>query len=160
MRRLLLAIALASATASSAAARSEKTLAYARDHAWPTAVRFVAVDESAKILEKDGDAGYVLFEIKDQGKLYRGSLELVTVTVNGQPNVKLVVTLVDRPSWMEVAMLTRLEQKLRADLGSPNPAPSKPRDDKPNDKPKDSDKPDGDKKPDKPGDPPAISRPL
>src|SRR4051812_3719361 len=39
------------------AARSEKTLAYPRDQVWPTAVRFLVVDERVKVLEKDADAG-------------------------------------------------------------------------------------------------------
>ncbi len=50
-----------------ATARSEKTLAYPRDQVWPTAVRFLVVDERVKVLEKDADAGYVLFELRDEG---------------------------------------------------------------------------------------------
>jgi hypothetical protein len=106
-----------------ASARSEKTLAYPRDQVWSTAVRFLAVDEHAKITEKDTDAGYVTFELRDEGRPYRGSLEVVTVNRDGHGAVRFVLQIADRPSWMELAMLARLEDKLRAELGSPAPPP-------------------------------------
>jgi len=137
---VLLVLALAAAPA---AARSEKTLGYARDQVWPTAVRFIVVDEHAKVLDKDADAGYVLFEIKDEGKTYRGSLELASVTVDGRTSVRFVIQLDDRPSWLEVAMLQRLERKLRSELGAPpnakKPEPPPPPPPKPEDKPKTDD---------------------
>jgi hypothetical protein len=37
-----------------------------------------------------------------------------------------VLTIEDRPSWLEVAMLRRLERKLRIELGSPAPPPPAP----------------------------------
>jgi hypothetical protein len=117
----VLAVALGAAPAD---ARSEKTLAYPRDQAWPAAVRFLAVDERLKLVEKDADAGYVLFELRDEGKLFRGSLEVVTIVVEGRTLVRFVLAIEDRPSWLEVAMLRRLERKLRLELGSPAPAPA------------------------------------
>lgn len=102
-------------------ARSEKTLAYPRDQVWSTAVRFLAVDERAKITEKDAEAGYVTFELRDEGRPYRGSLEVVAVNHDGHSAVRFVLQIADRPSWMELAMLARLEDKLHAELGSPTP---------------------------------------
>lgn len=107
-----------------ATARSEKTLAYPRDQVWPTAVRFLVVDERVKVIEKDADAGYVLFELKDDGKVFRGSLEVLTVTKDKRTSVRFVLQIEDRPDWLEVAMLTRLERKLRAELGTPAPPPA------------------------------------
>jgi hypothetical protein len=107
-------------------ARSEKTLAYPRDQVWPTAVRFLAVDERVKITEKDAEAGYVMFELRDDGKVFRGSLEVATVQRDGRSAVRFVLQIADRPSWLEIAMLGRLETKLRAELGSPSPPPSEP----------------------------------
>ncbi len=118
-----------------AEARSEKTLAYPRDAAWATAVRFVRVDQGMKILEKDADAGYVLFELRDDGKAFRGSLEVIDVVVDGRHAVKFVVQIADRPSWVEIEMLNRLERKLRAELGSPTPPAAKPKDPPKDDKP-------------------------
>ena len=54
------------------------------------------------------------------------------------PHERFVLTIEDRPSWLEAVMLGRLERKLRAELGSPAPAPSpRPRDGAPKDGPKD-----------------------
>lgn len=119
-----LAFATCTLTAAAAAARSQKTLAYPRDQVWPAAVRFVRVDEKLKIVEKDETAGYVLFELADEGKTFRGALEVIAVVVDGRPQVRFVIAIEDRPSYLEIAMLTRLEHKLRAELGSPAPAPT------------------------------------
>jgi hypothetical protein len=123
LHRLGFAIAIIAGSAGPAAARSEKTLAYPRDQAWPAAVRFLAVDEHVKITEKDGDAGYVVFELRDDGKTFRGALEIVSLVRDGRTVVTFVLQIADRPSWLEIAMLGRLETKLRAELGSPAPPP-------------------------------------
>jgi hypothetical protein len=158
LRCLVLAILLAASSAT-AHARAEKTLAYQRDAAWPAAVRFIRVDEGLKIIEKDSDAGYVLFELKEESKTFRGSLEVMTVVVEGRTLVKFVMQVEDRPSWVEIAMLTRLERKLRTELGSPAPPPSKPKPpkdedkDKPKEEPAPPPKKDEPKKPDEGGPP-------
>src|SRR5204862_275874 len=72
------------------------------------------------------DAGYVVFELRDDGKIFRGSLEVVTIVRDGRSEVRFVLQIADRPSWLEIAMLGRLEAKLRAELGSPAPPPSQP----------------------------------
>lgn len=118
----LIAILLAT---SAADARSEKTLSYEREQVWPTAVRFLVVDERVRVIEKDADAGYVTFELKDDGKVFRGSLEVMTVERDRRKSVRFVLQIEDRPDWLEIAMLTRLERKLRSELGSPAPPPAK-----------------------------------
>jgi hypothetical protein len=128
---VLVALAGLAGLAGTAAARSEKTLAYPRDQAWPAAVRFLAVDERLKIVGKDAEAGYVLFELPDEGKVFRGALEVIATAEGGRPVVRFVLTIEDRPSWLELAMLRRLERKLRVELGSPAAPPS------PKDPPKD-----------------------
>jgi hypothetical protein len=145
MRILLVLVVLCGALAPlPAEARSEKTLAYQRADAWPAAVRFIRVDEKLKVVEKDADAGYVLFELKEDGKTFRGSLEVIDAT---KDVVRFVIAIEDRPAWLEVEMLTRLERKLRAELGAPAPAPSPKKD--PDPPKKDTDKP-ADKPADKP----------
>lgn len=129
MRRVLLALLLLTGTAS---ARSEKTLAYAREPAWATAVRFIRVNAGLKVIEKDAEAGYVIFELKEEKKTFRGSLELIEVVRDGRKAVRFVMTIEDRPSWVEIELLTKLERKLRAELGAPAPSPTpKPKDDAP-----------------------------
>jgi hypothetical protein len=140
MRLALLLLLLSS---SIAFARSEKTFAYPRDQAWGTAVRFLRVDEELKIVEKDPEAGYVLFELRDDGKTWKGSMEVIGQVVDGRPVVKVVVTIEDRPSYLESGMLTRLERKLRVELGTPAPAPTpkKPPEKAPDNSPPPADKP-------------------
>ena len=121
-----------------AQARSEKTLAYPRDQAWPAAVRFIRVDAHLKVIEKDADAGYLLFELHEDKKIFRGSLEVIDVVKDNQHQVRFVLQIEDRPEWLEIEYLTQLERKLRAELGAPAPAPT-PK--KPPDPPKTEDKP-------------------
>lgn len=135
-----------------AEARSEKTLAYQRDQAWPAAVRFLRVDAKLKLVEKDADAGYVLFEYREENKTFRGSLEVIDVVKEGRKLVRFVIAIEDRPAWVEIEMLTKLERKLRAELGTPAPAPTPPPkkdeakpDEKPADKPRDDGPPISDK---------------
>jgi hypothetical protein len=129
-----------------ALARSEKTLAYPRDQAWAAALRFIRVDERLKLVEKDSDAGYVLFELREDKKTFRGSLEVIDTVKDGRHVIRFVLTIEDRPAWLEIEMLNRLEHKLRAELGAPAPAPTpkEPKKDEPKppdkDKDKDSDK--------------------
>jgi hypothetical protein len=109
-----------------AEARSEKVLAYPRDQAWPAAVRFLRVDAKLKVIERDAEAGYVLFELHEDKKTFRGSLEVIEVVKDGRHQVRLVLQIEDRPAWLEIEYMNKLEQKLRAELGSPAPAPSSP----------------------------------
>jgi len=144
-RRLLTSFLCLALAVGAASARSEKTLAYQLDQVWPAAVRFLVVDERVKVIEKDADAGYVLFELKDDGKVYRGSLEVMAVVKERRTSVRFVLQIEDRPDWIEVAMLTRLERKLRSELGTPAPPPAK---DPPKEPPGDA--------PAKPKDPPKV----
>jgi hypothetical protein len=112
--------------ASPAFARSERTLAYPRDQAWPAAVRFIRVDENLKITDKDADAGYVMFELREDNKTFRGSIEVIDAKDEGRPAVRVVITLDDRPAWREIEMLDAFTKKLRDELGEPPPPPPPP----------------------------------
>ena len=120
-----------------AAAKSQKKLAYTYEQVWSTAVRFLRVDEGFEIVEKDMDAGYVIFTVSEDGKRFRGALEIVrTGEKDGPPGLLLLVGIADRPAYMEQGILDRLEQKLRAELGAPRPAkpapaPARPKEDGP-----------------------------
>lgn len=128
--RIALALASLLALSPVAYARSEKSLAYSRNDAWATSVRFLRIDEHLKLIEKDADAGYVLFELHEDKKTFRGSLELIEVVKDGRHVIRFVVAIEDRPTWVEIGLLNRLERKLRTELGSPAPAPSpKPKND-------------------------------
>lgn len=119
-----------------AAAKSQKKLAYAYEQVWSAAIRFLRVNEGFEIAEKDVDAGYVIFVVAEDGKRFRGSLEIVRVTdERNQPGLLLIVGIEGRPEYMEQGILDRFEMKLRAELGSPRPprptpAPAPEEDDK------------------------------
>ena len=125
MRKLWLVAALLVAVPAPVVAKSEKTVVYGVAKVFPAAVRFLRVDEGVKIIEKDPDNGYVMFELKEEGKTFPGALEMIEAENAGRPAVKLVLRIEDRPSYVEQAMLERLERKLRAELGS-EPPPIKP----------------------------------
>jgi hypothetical protein len=140
MRRILLALVLLTGIAE---ARSEKTLAYQREPPFQAAVRFLRIDAHLKLVEKDADAGYVIFEYNEDKKTFRGSLEVIDVVKDGRKLTRFVVTIEDRPSYVEIEMLTKLERKLRAELGAPAPAPSAPpkKDEPPSEKAPPAEKP-------------------
>jgi hypothetical protein len=140
MRRILLALVLLTGIAE---ARSEKTLAYQREPSFQAAVRFLRIDAHLKLVEKDADAGYVIFEYTEDKKTFRGSLEVIDVVKDGRKLTRFVVTIEDRPSYVEIEMLTKLERKLRAELGAPAPAPSAPpkKDEPPSEKAPPAEKP-------------------
>ena len=109
-----------------AAGKTDRETQYTFDQVWPTAVRHLRVDEGYKIVDKDADTGYVVFELKDDGKVYSGALEVVQHDENGRKVVKLVLTITDRPDYMEAQVLERMLRKLREEHGDPPPPPAPP----------------------------------
>lgn len=127
-----------------ALAQTERVFGYAAAKVYPAAVRFLRVDERLRLVEKDADAGYVLFELKEERKVFPGALELIPVDDEGGARVRVVLRIEDRPSYLEAAMLERFERKLRSELGSPPPRKTKkepPKDPAPKDPPKNADEP-------------------
>ena len=106
--------------AAPAGAKSERVFSYRAEDVWPTLLRFLRVDEGLKIVEKDADAGYVLFELTENKRTFSGAAETVRAKdERGRPATRVQIRITDRPSYMEVGMLDRLEQKLRAELADP-----------------------------------------
>lgn len=109
------------------AAGAVRVVSYAYDRVWPAAVRFLRVDRKLKILEKDENAGYVLFEIVDDGKTYQGALELSRTRDDSRREAtRLAMDISGRPSYVADALLEKLELKLRDELGDPLPPPPAP----------------------------------
>lgn len=127
--RLVAVAALACAvvftwSADSAEAKTQRTTYYSYEQVWPAVIRHLRVDEGFAIVEKDAEAGYVLFEVKDDGKSFRGALELVRVKDERERRaLRLIVRIDDRPRYIEVGVLDRLERKLRDEYGAPPPSP-------------------------------------
>lgn len=121
-------------------AKADKVVRYAYAQVWPAAVRFLRLDEGFTIVEKDAEAGYVIFELSEEGKQFRGALELVRIRDdNRRAALRMIVRLEDRPSYMELGILDRLERKLRTELGpplEPRPSPDSSKDANPKASPK------------------------
>ncbi len=91
---LWLALVILIAVPGAAEARSQREVAHAYDEVFPAAVRFLRIDAGLKIIEKDAEAGYVLFELAEDGKTFRGALELVRI----KDGVRLIIRVDDRPT--------------------------------------------------------------
>jgi hypothetical protein len=138
--RLRPGIALAGALAAAAAsalvgapnahAKAERVANWSYERVWPAAVRFLRIDEGREIVEKDADAGYVIFKVAEDGKEFEGALEVVRIEVDRRPSVRLVLRIEDRPSYMEEGTLRRMLSKLREELGPPPPPPPPPKPEK------------------------------
>ena len=110
-----------------AEAKAERVTYHPFDRVWPTAIRFLRVDRGFTILEKDAEAGYVLFAVKEENKEFRGALELVRIKDDsGRPALRLLLRIEDRPTYVEIAVLDKLERKLRDEYGEPPPYVPKP----------------------------------
>jgi hypothetical protein len=118
------AAVLALAAAGPALGRTSEVLPYPSADVWPTAVRFLRIDRGATIREKDPESGYVLFEIAEANKIWKGSLELArAVDGEGREATRVVITLVDLPRHYEITLLDKLGLKVREEYGSPAPPP-------------------------------------
>jgi hypothetical protein len=109
-----------------ALARSASVLPYPVADVWSTAVRFVRVDRNYVVREKDQPSGYILFDVTEGGKTYKGSLELVRTTDDdGRDATRAALSIPDLPRHWESMLLEKLGDKLRDERGSPAPPPPK-----------------------------------
>ncbi len=137
LRSLVLCLGLISTgLIASAEAKTSRKVSHSYEKVWPAAVRFLRIDEGLKILEKDMDNGYLLFEIAEEGKVFAGSVEVIRrKDSSGRDAVELVLTLKDRPSYMEHGILDRMLRKLRKELGLPKAPPETPKNEKEQEEP-------------------------
>ena len=121
-RRLLLALAITTAawftTASVAEARFSGEVTYSYEQTWQAAVRMIRVDLQCPITDRDEELGFVLFEYRNAGRSYPGSLEVVRSTDgHGVEHVRVTVQVNAMPSYVERMVFERLTRKLRDDFG-------------------------------------------
>jgi hypothetical protein len=108
------------------AARASSALPYPLPETFSTAVRFIRVDRGCQVTDKDPDAAFVTFTCEEEGSSSRrGSLELYPTDANGQPAVRVQVTLGDESHGTELRFLELLERKLKEERGTPVPVPGK-----------------------------------
>jgi hypothetical protein len=113
------------------AAESTYDSLYGYDRTWNAALRLIRVDMNLKILEKDEQSGYLLFEYtsSESGKLVsHGSVELVRPREADGP-VHVIVQLPQMPRYHEQVILNQLTRKMKTEYGDPplhKPAPPAP----------------------------------
>jgi hypothetical protein len=130
MRDRVAAVALAAVMlggAGAAQAKTERTVTYTFEQVWSTAIRHLRVEEGFAIVEKDPEIGYVMFEVREEKKVFSGALELVRQKeTGGRAAVRLVLRISNRPAYMEAGVLDRMVEKLRQEHGEPVPPPEQP----------------------------------
>jgi hypothetical protein len=125
MKRLLalvMIIVLGQLSAMAAEARTDRMLTYRQGQVWTSLVRFLRVDQGYRIIERDREAGYLLFEYKDGGRDCSGSLEMIPVVESGRQYIRARLQIPTMPSYVEVVLFDKLERKLRNEYGDPPPA--------------------------------------
>ncbi len=110
-------------------AKLEADSAYTKSQTYNGALRYLRVDLGYEIVEKDPDAGYILFRFEPPGRRgnpTNGSLEVIET----KDRVKIVIQLPQLPSYHETVLRDGLLKKLRTELGDPPkkkaPEPAKP----------------------------------
>lgn len=120
---------------SPALARVDAVLPYAISDVWPTVIRFVRIDRGYTMKERDEEAGYVMFELHEGQRTYRGSFELVrTRDSEGRDATRVLLTLPDMPRHWEQTLLEKLTAKMKDEHGVPPPAPRRLPAERPTDK--------------------------
>jgi hypothetical protein len=121
---LLVALAVVLSTPI-ADARSSFDSAYGFDRTYNAALRLVRIDMGFKVLEKDDQSGYIMFEYRgsDTGpKATNGSMEFIRPHEAGGP-VGVVIQLPQMPRYHEQVLLDSLVRKMKQEYGDPPEPP-------------------------------------
>ena len=98
------------------------------EQVWGAAVRMIRVDQGYAIKDRDEAVGYFLFDYRDDGRKYPGSVELVRIEDQGGGPIRAVIQIPAMPSYIERMLLDKLRKKLINEFGEPAPPPKKPTD--------------------------------
>ncbi len=104
---------------------------YSFDQTYGSALRMLRVDQGFKILEKDRELGYVVFEYtspESNGKVAQGTVELVET----KAGIHVAVQIPQMPQYHERVLVDALAKKLSVEHGEP-PKRKQPDADKPKD---------------------------
>jgi hypothetical protein len=105
-------------------ARVEASSNYTKSQAFSGALRFLRVDRGYDVVEKDPEAGYVLFRYPMPGKQpsSSGSVEVVETS----QGTKIYVQLPRMPEYHELVLRDALLKRLREEYGAPPPKAKPP----------------------------------
>jgi hypothetical protein len=131
--KLLAAILMTFALLTPATGQAKKTedFRHSYEQVWGAAIRLIRVDQGYPIKDRDQEVGYFLFDYRDDGRMYPGSVELVRIEDQGGGPIRAVVQIPAMPSYIERMLLDKLKKKLTNEYGEPPPPPPK----KPGDEP-------------------------
>ena len=120
-------IAILCALALPATTHAKKTedFRHTYDQVWGAAIRLIRVDQGYPIKDRDQSVGYFLFDYRDDGRMYPGSVELVRIADQGGGPIRVVIQIPAMPSYIERMLLDKLEKKLVDEYGEPTPPPAK-----------------------------------
>jgi len=107
-------------------ARKTDDFRHSYDQVWGAAVRLIRVDQGYAIKDRDESVGYFLFDYKDDGRMYPGSVELVRIEDQGGGPIRVVIQIPAMPSYIERMLLDKLHKKLIHEYGEPITPPKKP----------------------------------
>ena len=106
-------------------AKKTEDFRHTYDQVWGAAIRLIRVDQGYPIKDRDQTVGYFLFDYKDDGRMYPGSVELVRIADQGGGPIRVVIQIPAMPSYIERMLLDKLEKKLVDEYGEPTPPPAK-----------------------------------
>ena len=101
-----------------------RTMSYPLEQAWPSALRYLRVDRGFSLVDRDREAGFILFDFPVGSGSGRGAVEMfVTEDMSGRPSVRVVVSTHAGPSHLPHAIAEGLATKLREEHGPPAAPP-------------------------------------
>jgi hypothetical protein len=126
--KLLAPIAVLAALLAPTTSHAKKTedFRHTYEQVWGAAIRLIRVDQGYPIKDRDESVGYFLFDYKDDGRMYPGSVELVRIADQGAGSIRVVMQIPAMPSYIERMLLDKLEKKLVDEYGEPAPPPKEP----------------------------------
>jgi len=108
-----------------------RTLSYPMDQVWPATLRYLRVDRGYTLVDRDSEAGYILFDFPlgrpgdAEARVARGSIEMFSANDNaGRSGVRVQITTDAGPAHLPHALAEGLAVKLRAERGNPVQPPS------------------------------------
>ncbi len=107
-------------------AKKTEDFRHTYEQVWGAAIRLIRVDQGYAIKDRDESVGYFLFDYKDDGRAFPGSVELVRIADQGGGPIRVVIQIPAMPSYIERMLLDKLEKKLLHEYGQPAPPPEKP----------------------------------